>query len=207
MPSDTKGVGNQLWSDDKLLDYLKPGKEQESKLAAQLSQLAPGTSALMVVPASQYASVPRAVIDYFSQNNVPGVYVCVNRPYLDLVRGNTPFSGIKFVDVVTALTGKDLTELPNVQYLDSPLALVEMDMAISENMQNIVSNKKFLFIDSVSTLLVYNSPQAVEKFCHTVISKNRNATTLVILLALDTAEHKNVLDSLHQFVDQSIVMR
>ncbi len=207
MPSDTKGVGNQLWSDDKILDYLKPGKEQESKLAAQLSQLAPGTSALMVVPASQYASVPRAVIDYFSQNNVPGVYVCVNRPYLDLVRGNTPFSGIKFVDVVTALTGKDLTELPNVQYLDSPLALVEMDMAISENMQNIVSNKKFLFIDSVSTLLVYNSPQAVEKFCHTVISKNRNASTLVILLALDTAEHKNVLDSLHQFVDQSVVVR
>ena len=94
-----------------------------------------------------------------------------------------------------------------MQYLDSPLALVEMDMAITESMQNIASNQKFLFIDSVSTLLVYNSPQAVEKFCHTVISKNRNATTLVILLALDTAEHKNVLDSLHQFVDQSIVMR
>ncbi|QQR92826.1 MAG: hypothetical protein IPJ89_01110 [Candidatus Iainarchaeum archaeon] len=206
MPSDTKGVGNQLWTDDKLIDFLKPGKEQESKLASQLSQLPAGTSGLLIVPSNQYSIIPRAVMEYFSQKNIPGVYVCVNRPYLDLVRGNNPSSGIKFVDVVTALTGKELTELPNVQYLDSPLALVEMDMAISENMQNIASNQKFLFVDSVSTLLVYNSPQAVEKFCHTIISKNRNASTLVILLALDTVEHKNVLDSLHQFVDQSIVL-
>lgn len=206
MPSDTK-VGNQLWPDDKILDYLKPGKEQESKLASQLAQLSPGASGLLIVPSSQYSYVPRAVMEYFSQKNIPGVYVCVNRPYLDLVRGTTPSSSIKFVDVVTALTGKELTELPNVQYLDSPLALVEMDMAIGESLQNIASNQKFLFIDSVSTLLVYNSPQAVEKFCHTVISKNRNASTLVVLLALDAAEHKNVLDSLHQFVDQAIVMR
>ena len=204
MPSDSKIIGNQLWPDEKILDYLKPGKEQEAKLIAQLSQLAPGSSNLVIVPSNQYSSVPRAVIEYFSGKDIPGVYVCVNRPYLDIVRGSNPSSGIKFVDVVTSLTGKEMTDLPNVQYLDSPLALVEMDVAIGESMQRIASNQKFLFIDSVSTLLVYNSPQAVEKFCHTVISKNRNSSTVVVLLALDTAEHKNVLDSLHQFVDQSL---
>jgi hypothetical protein len=91
MPSDSKTIGNQLWPDEKILDYLKPGKEQESKLVAQLGQLLPGNSHLVIVPSNQYAFVPRAVMEYFSGKDIPGVYVCVNRPYLDIVRGTNAY--------------------------------------------------------------------------------------------------------------------
>ena len=197
-------VGSELWADDKLVEFLKPGKEQESKLINQFMQMKPGSSNLLIVSPHEYAPTPAAAISYFTRQNMPGVYVCVNRPYMDVIKSiGTPPSNIHFIDVVTSLTGKDPIPLPNVHYLDSPLALVEMNVTISEQLQKIASNQKFLFLDSISTLLVYNSSQAVEKFCHTVISKNRDANTIIILLAVNSEENKNTLGSLHQFVDQS----
>jgi hypothetical protein len=203
----SKAIGNQVWDDSKLVEFLKPGREQEAKLYSQLTQLPAGTNNLLLVSAAQYATVPAAALRFFSEQKIPGVFVCINRPYLDLVRNQTPFAGIKFIDAVTSLSGKELTPLPNVQYIDSPLALVDLNVAISEQLQKIVSNQKFLFIDSISTMLVYNPAPSVEKFCHTMLSKNRAPELISILLSVESGEHQNVIESIHQFVDASYSLR
>lgn len=206
MPDTTnERVGNTSLSDDQLQELLRPGKEFESKLQGHVSTFNTGTTNLIIVRVGDYASTAKALLGYFRQSKTPGVYVTINKPYSDLVKGMTsPPENVTYVDSITALTGRGTPELPHVTYLDSPLALVEMNLAIADELKKVVSNKKFLVLDSVSTLLVYNSPQAVEKFCHTVISKNRNETVVGIFLMIESEEHRSVVDTLAQFVDNVV---
>ncbi len=200
--SSKKNVGNQTLSDAQLEDLLRPTRETESKLSSIISTLAPGTVTLLLLSIQQYASAPRALLTTFGQKTIPGTYVTANKPYSDLQKTIPSLpENIQYVDTITALTGKDAPELPRVTYIESPLALVELNLAIAEKIAGIASNQKFLIIDSVSTLLVYNAPQAVEKFCHTVIAKNRAPNLTMVLLMIESEHHHSVVETLSQFVD------
>jgi hypothetical protein len=207
-PAKDEKNGNVLLSDEQLQDLLRPGKEFEGKLQGHLSTFAPGTANLVIVRVGDYNTAAHAILDYFQRAKTPGVYVTINKPYTDLIRGlSTVPENVRYVDSITALTGRGTPEVPRVIYLDSPLALVEMNLAIADELKKVVSNTKFLVVDSISTLLVYNSPQSVEKFCHTVIAKNRSENVIGVFLLIESEEHRSVVDTLAQFVDNVVFIR
>lgn len=198
----TNENGNRVLATDDLQELLRPGKEFESKLTATINVLQMGTTHLILVRVADYSNAGHTILAHYTSKKMPGVYVTINKPYLDLVKGlTTPPENVQYVDVITALTGRELTETPRVTYLDSPLSLVELNLAIAEKLKGIASNAKFLVMDSISTLLVYNSPQAVEKFCHTVIAKNRTENIIGLFLMVESEENRSVVDTLSQFVD------
>jgi hypothetical protein len=201
-------TGNNLLSDDQLQELLRPGKEFENKVQGYLSTFKPGTSNLILVRVGDYNSAARSLLQYFQHVKAPGVYVTINKPYTDLLKGLTIVpENVHYVDSITALTGRGTPDTLHVTYLDSPLALVEMNLAIADELKKIASNTKFLILDSISTLLVYNSSQSVEKFCHTVIAKNRNENVIGVFLMIDSEEHRSVVDTLAQFVDNVVFVR
>ena len=198
-------------SDDQLAELLRPGKDFENALAASIKTLPAGTTNLLLVKLKDYATTPRALLTYFAHEKMPGVYVSVNKPYADIVKTlpnkETSIPQTQFVDAITALTGRGVEDNQTVTFIDSPLALVELNLAISDRMKGLVSNQKFLILDSVSTLLVYNSAQAVEKFCHTVIAKNRSENVLGLFLMIESEDHREVVETLAQFVDNVISVK
>ncbi|MEK6902435.1 MAG: hypothetical protein AABX02_02500 [archaeon] len=194
--------GNTVLPSDDLQELLRPGKEFESKLTAAIKALPLGTTHLLLVRVADYATAGHTILRHFSAQKMPGVYVTINKPYLDLVKGLVnPPENVQYVDAITALTGRDMPETPRITYLDSPLSLVELNLAIAEKLRGIASNAKFLVMDSISTLLVYNAAQAVEKFCHTVIAKNRTENIMGLFLMVESEENQAVVDTLSQFVD------
>ncbi len=199
---------SKVLRDEELAELLRPGKEFESQLYSKLELLQPGSANLLLVNIKDYNKVGPSVAEIFTQKKIPGVYVTINKPYSDLIKTfPSALGNIHFVDVITAMTGRAAQDTPHVTYLDSPLGLVEVNVAISEQLEKIVSNQKFLFLDSVSTLLVYNSPQAVEKFCHAVIARNRTSSVIGLFLMIETEDHRAVIETLGQFVDQTIAMK
>lgn len=207
-PARDEKNGNPLLSDEQLQELLRPGKEFEGKLQGHLSTFTPGTANLVIVRVGDYNSAAHAILDYFQRAKTPGVYVTINKPYTDLIKGLSMVpENVHYVDSITALTGRGTPEVPRVTYLDSPLALVEMNLAIADELKKVVSNTKFLVVDSISTLLVYNSPQSVEKFCHTVIAKNRSENVVGVFLLIESEEHRSVVDTLAQFVDNVVFVR
>lgn len=201
-------IGVHTLPDEQLKEMLRPGREFESKLESMLGQLPMGTTHLILVNINDYSIAPRALLHYFQSQKMPGVYVTTNRPYADLLKAipNAP-TNVHYVDTITALTGRETPDAASVTYLDSPLALVELNMAIAEKLKGVVANQKFLVLDSISTLLVYNAPQSVEKFCHTVIAKNRQENTLALFLMIESDEHRTVVETLSQFVDNVVSIR
>lgn len=210
MPSTSSpsNTGVRTLSDEQLQELLRPGKEFESKVRAAVQQLPMGTVNVLLVSVKDYGLAAHALLRYYQSQKIPGIYVSVNRPYADLLKGlATPPENVHYIDAITALTGREAIDSAHVTYLDSPLALVELNLAISEQVKGLVSNQKYLALDSVSTLLVYNSPQAVEKFCHTIISKNRHEDVVCVLLMIESEEHKSVVETLAQFVDHVVSVR
>ncbi len=199
--------GNHVLQDEQLAELLRPGKEFENKVHSTLKALPMGTANLLIVPLKEYSSIPRALLTYYSAQKMPGVYVTVNKPYADLIKtiANPP-ENVKYVDVITALTGRATVDTPMVTFLDSPLALVELNLGISDKINEVVSNQKFLILDSISTLLVYNSPQSVEKFCHTVIAKSRGENTVSLFLLIESEGTHSIVETLAQFVDNVLTL-
>ena len=203
-----KRTGNHVMESDQLMEMLRPGREFELKVQSLLKALPMGTANLLIIPLKDYSMMARALISYYSQEKMPGVYVTVNKPYADVLKLVSSLStNVKFIDAITALTGKGTEDNAIVTYLDSPLALVEINLAISDMLKEVVSNQKFFILDSISTLLVYNSPSSVEKFCHTVIVKNRNENVVSLFLMIESEEHHSVVETLSQFVDNVRTIR
>lgn len=197
-----------ILSDDQLTELLRPGKEFENNLFGMLQTLSPGSINLLVVKLHDYSSAAHALLSYYHAQKMPGVYVSVNKPTQDILKGfSVPLAQTQFVDAITALTGKGTEDTQQITFIDSPLALVELNLAISDRMKSVVSNQKFLILDSISTLLVYNTPQSVEKFCHTVIAKNRSENVVGLLLMIESEDHHDVVETLAQFVDRVIVVK
>ena len=199
---------NASLSDEQLSELLRPGKEFENSLFATLRTTNPGTINLLVLKLKDYSSAAHALLTYYSTQKIPGVYVSINKPTQDILKTfNVQLAQTQFVDAITALTGKGTDDTQQITFIDSPLALVELNLAISDRMKGVVSNQKFLIVDSISTLLVYNTPQSVEKFCHTVIAKNRSENVTGLFLMIESEDHHDVVETLAQFVDNVIVVK
>jgi archaellum biogenesis ATPase FlaH len=206
-PPPKSSVGTHAASDDELQELLRPARAFESRVEEIVKSLPLGTTHLLLLSIKEYASSSHALLSFFGEKKMPGVYVTVNRPCADIIHGmKNPPENVKYVDAITALTGRDTVDTINVTYLDSPLALVELNLAIAENLKKVVSNQKFLILDSVSTLLVYNSSQAVEKFCHTIITKTRSENLVGLFLMVESEEHRAVVETLAQFVDSVVTV-
>ena len=72
-----------------------------------------------------------------------------------------------------------------------------MDQAV----RAIPGEKKFLFFDSLSTLLIYNKPITVAKFIHFLSGKMRMWRVKGIIISLEKESDKELLSELSQFCD------
>ena len=63
---------------------------------------------------------------------------------------------------------------------------------------------KFVFLDSVSTLLIYNNLETTERFVHYMINKIRNMGFFVVLISIDEEKSNKLIPILSQFCDKII---
>jgi len=120
----------------------------------------------------------------------------------------TPFvqNKIEFVDCISQMSGAPELEGPHYNYLESPQQLVELSVLLNKLFQKIEGNK-FLVVDSLSTLLIYNKPEAITKFVHSIANKIRTEKVLGVLLIIKTEDNMDVIKILSQFSDSVIEVR
>ena len=65
-----------------------------------------------------------------------------------------------------------------------------------------IKDNKFVLLDSISTLLIYNEPETISKFVHFLTVKMRVLNLSVILIGLN--ENQGFLAELSQYCDKTI---
>ena len=161
---------------------------------------------LVIENLANHNQVIAGIVKYLTEKKYWGVYVTVNMPAKILEekfkKQKIDTNQIVFLDGITIQSGGHKEERENFYYVDSPKELTEVSV-LTENILKELNGKKFILLDSASTLLVYNQHETVEKFVHSLISKARiHEANAIVLLA---KEHKKSLaEYISEFCDKII---
>ena len=168
-------------------------------LEGQAADIGSPVVLLSVNPVAYQAGVMDA-IRYFTGRFGKGLYVTLNKPSAVLQgtferAGLTPGS-LLYLDSITS-TSERRTD--TCQYLGRMRELTDLCIALAK----MISEKevKFVFVDSVSTLLIYNDSNSVARFCHSVTEKLRSLNLPAVLVLVEMEEGKGIAAQLAQFCD------
>ncbi len=129
-----------------------------------------------------------------------GIYVSLNKPH-DVVISRLKREGVDidklyFIDCVTTLVHKTLTKRDErVIYAEGPHDLDisgSIPDAIKKFMKSI-SGDKFILIDALRTLFIYNEPRIVSNFIHNLMSYARPKNVKVMVLSHEGDKKLNLL--------------
>ena len=130
---------------------------------------------LVIAPAEKYVSTMIEVIKHIS-HDFEIIYVTLNRPYPSvkkLLEGNgIDISGFLFIDCITRQIGGEEMDGDRCIYLNS-LDLSQIQVAIENAMNLLTSERKFIYLDSLSTIALYKSEESLMRFIRYLTGKVR----------------------------------
>lgn len=161
--------------------------------------------AIATISAKHYHETNLKIISYLTkEENVPGVYVTLNKPFDTMQKifdkENIKREMVIFIDAVTD-TGGEIKKTENCLYIGSPEKLSDISLAMDQAVTALPSKSKFVFFDSLSTLLIYNDASTVARFIHFLASKMRVWKVKGIIVSLQKEKDKDLIDELMQFCD------
>lgn len=164
---------------------------------------------LYLVSAEKYVQVNVALLKKLVHDEkMHGVYITINRPYQNLLeifkKNGVPVDHIFFIDAITKMTGGKETDAPNCIFLDSPTNLTDITIAVKQAISLMGDAKKFIFVDALSTLLIYNEGQTVIKFAHFLTGRMREWKTEGIIISIQKEMDERLTSQLIQFCDKKI---
>jgi hypothetical protein len=159
---------------------------------------------------TNYVPVLEAVVRNLMTEDTIGIYISVNKPYFSLTEEmelrKIPTKNMYFIDCASGLMGKPPQESEQTYILSGPSNLTELSITIakvlkSDRIQNNEPNT-ILFLDSVSTFLIYNDPNTVARFLHSIAGKVRATNIRGVFFSLQDDLTKGAIESTTQFHDK-----
>ena len=146
--------------------------------------------------------------DFVNRRKMAGIYVTVNRPYESLVsmlKGEkVDTARMFFIDMVSKMPQDKPSRTGNCIFMGSATNLTDLSVAISQAVSANTKDKKFIFLDSLSTMLIYNEAGSLAKFSHFLTSRLREWNVDGVFISLDTKSDKELTEKLSQFCDRVV---
>jgi KaiC/GvpD/RAD55 family RecA-like ATPase len=137
-------------------------------LTNHFSRLNQGWVALLQVPMEKAMDVNLEALRVLQTLGYEGIYITLSKDYKDLTKifrkEKINLGKLAFVDGVSQMYGIGAVDAPNVKYVSGPLSLDGIVAAITDIIPVMKSKKKFVFLDSITTVLLYNSLERTLKF-------------------------------------------
>ena len=146
-------------------------------------------SIAIVLPISNYPDLIQAMFEHIVTNPEDAwVYVSVTKPYETLVKQYEfleESKNIKFIDCISRAAGITKPS-SNCTYIESPTMLERLSLEIMNIFKEVGPNtKKYLVIDSISNLIIYNDPEIITEFFYHIINRTRARDIHTISLAIE----------------------
>ena len=164
--------------------------------------------ALAIVDAEKYQQTNSRIIKGLIKKSLPGVYVSLNRPYEDIKsyfeKQKINLRNVIFIDAVTKTAGGKIKKTEDCLFIGSPKDLSDISIAMDQAIMAIPAEDKFLFFDSLSTLLLYNDVKVVAKFIHFLSGKMRVWKVKGIIISLRRKQDQELILELKTFCDLTL---
>ena len=164
--------------------------------------------ALAIIDAQKYKEANIGIVKELVKDNIPGVYVTLNRPYDNLKRifekEKMNMHNVIFIDAVTKTAGSRTEKTEDCLFIGSSENLSDISIAMDQAIMAIPQKEKFLFFDSLSTLLLYNDVEVVAKFIHFLSGKMRIWKVRGIIISLRRENDKDLITQLKSLCDVTL---
>lgn len=184
-----------------------------SKLEEKLKGVPP--KSVVIVEVSPEEDQMRMMADFLKfRRNDKGIYVSSNRPTNDLLEKLLTYNvNLKktletgkacIIDLMSRSVGA--SEVKGGIYVSSPSELSAAQMAIEKAFETVngKAGRTWLVLDSISTLLVFNSLGAVLHFVHFLIGRLRVLQFDGVLFTVEGSVDDRTLLTIKQFCDMVI---
>ncbi|MFH0972022.1 MAG: ATPase domain-containing protein [Candidatus Micrarchaeota archaeon] len=183
--------------------------DMRSQLKKELGSLPQHYIVLLVSNSKDYMQSNYAAMRLLMEaEDAAGIYVTFNRPYDSLAEvlktEKIDLERLYFLDLITQSTGKRGERTENCIFLPSPRNLTELSIALTQLIERMEQKNRFIFMDSLSTMLIYNSAGTVAQFTHFLVSKMRLWQVGMVLVSLEKETDQKLIDDLSQFCDKVI---
>ncbi len=133
-----------------------------------------------------------------------GVIVAANRPVRILKKAlddeGISYEGAYFIDCVTAMTGIMPPKDDDTMYIESPSMLEKIGLRAEQVLRH-QGGDRFLLVDSLSTLAVYNGADAVVELAHTLLTRMRIHGVATGMLLVDNQADATLVDTMRALCD------
>ncbi|MCX6695943.1 MAG: hypothetical protein NTU61_06575, partial [Candidatus Altiarchaeota archaeon] len=138
-----------------------------------------------------------------------GVYISISRPHEYIVNAmsmeNIESDDVYFVDCISKLGGRmDSKDGENTVFVENPSSLEEVSMYLDRLLPKVKSANKFVFLDSIDSLLIYNNEKYVKEFTHYLINKVRLSGIAGIVFSIEKKEAEDLIKTLLPMCDSQI---
>ncbi len=177
------------------------------KIAKELDGVGDGAVYLIEADVEDAPAATIEAIRSVTKSGLSAIVISASRPYNNLMslysKSGIDTKKVYIIDCVTKASSERLEEAGNVVYLDSVSDLTTMSLALNAMVESIRGGKA-VFLDSISTMLIYNRPDIFAKFIHVMLTKLRVSGVGGILISSESANNREVRAEIVQLCDRVI---
>lgn len=185
----------------------------EKNLKKFVKSLKPKSVVLFVIDAKKYHKIhPKLLKTVIEEKCFAGIYITINKPYTALVKyleeNKIKTDNIFFIDAISKTVGGEIKMTKDCLFIPSPSQLTDLAIALSQALESMeYKENKFIFLDSLSTLLLYNSFEVVAKFVHFVISRLRLFGLVGMIISIEKQIDERMLNILIEMCDKVVEVK
>jgi len=178
------------------------------KITNALSSIKKGEIVLFVSPSGAIHETDLKVLKHITSVADEGVYVTISRPYMSLIKlleaNKIDTSKMFFIDLITATASSSMERKSNCLFLSSPNNLTDLGIAIDQFLSAKPDANKFIFIDNLTTFLIYNNEGLMTEFTHYLISKMRVSNVLGAIMSVEEEMGSKLISAISSVCDRVV---
>jgi hypothetical protein len=176
------------------------------KLKKDLRDIPDDSIVLLEVTPEKAFELGLASVKLLADRKASGIIVSANRPYSNLLsvytKNGIDVSKMFFLDCISKNQNAEI-KADNVVFIENASSLTDISLSINERIKN-MNGKRFVFFDSISTLLIHNNPTIFARFLHGVLTKMRLTGSGGIIVSLNGHTNKEIRAEIAQLCDKVI---
>jgi hypothetical protein len=186
-----------------MVDAVIEGIKDRVSVAIKVNQ-----SVGIQVPENRHGDLLEALFNFmFSNPNDVWTFVTASDTYDHISKTFKEISehpNIKFIDCISRAAG--VSELQsNCTYVESPTMLEIVSLEIMNNFRGVDDEvEKYVVVDSLSALMIYNDPEIISEFVSLLMSRARSKNIHVATILVEEEVDSN---RLIQMNDKIVVLR
>ena len=165
----------------------------------------------IILPGSNYPDLVQSLFEHIRCNpDEAWVYVTVNKPCENLFNEFEfleECKNIRFIDCISRAAGISIVK-NNCVLIESPTMLEKLVLEIMNTFKDVdAKTKKFLVLDSLTNLIIYNDPEIVTEFFYLIMNRTRAKNIHIVSIAVEEEELDKYLNRLIYLNDKILKVR